>query len=176
VTIQVRTVAGEGQGSRDADNTLSMARGVLHSTAAATAAGSTPNVQLAAMFLRSARGDHCTMVLRCLIVDDSSHFLGAARGLLEREGLAVVGVASTIEEALRRIEEVKPDLVLVDIDLGEESGFDLARRIRNETSLDSSKVILISTYAEEDLADLIDATPAAGFLSKAHSQPGPSAR
>jgi two-component system, NarL family, nitrate/nitrite response regulator NarL len=120
------------------------------------------------MFLGSARGDHCTMVLRCLIVDDSSHFLGAARSLLEREGLAVVGVASTSEEALAQIEEVRPDLVLVDIDLGKESGFELARRIHNETSLGSSEVILISTYAEEDLADLIDATPAAGFLSKAH--------
>jgi CheY-like chemotaxis protein len=108
------------------------------------------------------------MVLRCLIVDDSSHFLGAARSLLEREGLTVVGVASTSEEALAQIDEVKPDLVLVDIDLGKESGFELARRIHNETSLDSSEVILISTYAEDDLADLIDATPAAGFLSKAH--------
>jgi DNA-binding NarL/FixJ family response regulator len=60
------------------------------------------------------------MVLRCLLVDDSPHFLGAARSLLEREGLAVVGVASTGEEALAQIEEVRPDLVLVDIDLGKE--------------------------------------------------------
>ena len=108
------------------------------------------------------------MALRCLIVDDSSHFLGAARRLLEGEGLAVVAVASTSEEALRQIEEVEPDVVLVDVDLGNESGFDLARRINRATTLDSSKVILISTHAGEDLADLIDATPAAAFLPKAH--------
>ena len=108
------------------------------------------------------------MMLRCLIVDDSSRFLGAARSLLEGEGLAVVAVASTSGEALRQIEAVNPDVALVDVDLGDESGFDLARRINRETSLDRSKVILISTYAEEDLTDLIDATPAAGFLSKAH--------
>lgn len=106
------------------------------------------------------------MALRCLIVDDSPYFLGAARSFLEREGLVVVGVAYTSEEALRQIEDVKPDLALVDIDLGNESGFDLARRIQSETSLKPSKVILISTRAEEDLADLIDATPVAGFLSK----------
>jgi DNA-binding NarL/FixJ family response regulator len=108
------------------------------------------------------------MALRCLIVDDSPHFLTAARALLEREGIAVVGVASTTAEALRRAEELKPDVALLDIDLRGESGFELARRLERETSLERSRVILISTYAEEDVADLITATPAAGFLSKSH--------
>jgi DNA-binding NarL/FixJ family response regulator len=108
------------------------------------------------------------MALRCLIVDDSPHFLTAARALLEREGIAVVGVASTTAEALRRAEELKPDVALLDIDLRGESGFELARRLERETSLERSRVILISTYAEEDFADLITATPAAGFLSKSH--------
>jgi CheY-like chemotaxis protein len=106
------------------------------------------------------------MALRCFIVDDSSHFLDAAQSLLEREGFALVGVASTPAEALRRVEDVKPDVVLIDVDLGNESGFDLARRFQSETSLDRSKVILISTYAEEDLRDLITAAPVAAFLSK----------
>ena len=105
------------------------------------------------------------MVLRCLIVDDSPPFLDAARALLEREGL-MVGVASTTEEALRRVQEVKPDVALVDVELGNESGFDLVRRIRSETSLDPSRVILISCYADEDLGDLITDAPAAAFLSK----------
>ena len=106
------------------------------------------------------------MTLRCLIVDDSPHFLDAARTLLEREGIAVEGVASTTAEALKRVEDVEPDVALVDVMLGTESGFDLARRIHNDTSMDSSRVILISTYAEEDLADLVAEPPAAGFLSK----------
>jgi len=108
------------------------------------------------------------MALRCLIVDDSSHFLTAARALLEREGIAVVGVASTSAEALRRAEELRPDVALLDVDLGNESGFELARRLASETSLEPSSVILISTYAEEDFADLIAASPAAGFLSKSN--------
>ena len=108
----------------------------------------------------------CGMGVRCLIVDDSPRFLEAAQALLEREGFAVVGVASTGTEALRRIQDVKPDVALVDVDLGTESGFDLARRIHNETSRDSSRIILISTYAEDDFAELIAASPVAGFLSK----------
>ena len=78
----------------------------------------------------------------------------------------MVGVASTSEEALRRVEDVKPDVVLIDVDLGDESGFNLARQFQSETSLDPSRVILISTYAEEDLRDLITAAPVAAFLSK----------
>ena len=46
------------------------------------------------------------------------------------------------------------------------SGIDLVRRIRSETSLAPSRVILISTHADEDLADLITAAPVAAFLSK----------
>src|SRR6266508_2050015 len=49
------------------------------------------------------------MTLRCLIVDDNAHFLEAAQGLLERQGMAVVGVASTGVDALRRAGELRPD-------------------------------------------------------------------
>ena len=108
------------------------------------------------------------MALRCLIVDDSPHFLQSARALLEREGIAVVGVASTGAEALRRAEELQPDATLVDVDLGGESGLDLARRLQRETTLEPSSVILISADAEEDFADLIAASPAAGFLCKSN--------
>lgn len=106
------------------------------------------------------------MVLRCFIVDDSPPFLAAAQALLEREGCAVVGVAGTTEEALHRVREAEPDVVLVDVDLGRESGFDVARRFQQETTVDQSKVILISTYAEEDVWELLGGAPAAAFLSK----------
>jgi DNA-binding NarL/FixJ family response regulator len=97
--------------------------------------------------------------IRCLIVDDNRPFLDAARLLLEREGVAVVGVATTSAEALRLEEELRPDVVLVDIRLGDESGFDLARRL-------SSTGILISTHAESEYAEEIAASPAAGFIPK----------
>jgi DNA-binding NarL/FixJ family response regulator len=98
--------------------------------------------------------------LRCLIVDDNQPFLGAACILLERQGISVVGVATTSAEALRLAKELRPDVVLIDIRLGDESGFDLARRLRGT-------VILISTHARSDYAEEIAASPAAGFIPKA---------
>jgi CheY-like chemotaxis protein len=104
--------------------------------------------------------------LRCLIVDDNAGFLRSARLLLEGEGIAVVAVASTGEEALRETEALGPDVVLVDIDLGSESGFDVVGRLHRRFGRPPSDLILISTHAEDDFADLIAATPVAGFISK----------
>jgi CheY-like chemotaxis protein len=103
--------------------------------------------------------------LRLLIVDDNEPFLEVARALLEREGLSVVGVASTTVDALARAEELRPDVVLVDITLAEESGFELARRLVGD-DCGGPAVILISTHAQEDFADLIVECPACGFLPK----------
>ena len=106
------------------------------------------------------------MALRCLIVDDSPRFLEAARGLLEREGIVVVAVATNAADAVRRATEFGPNVTLVDIDLGGQSGFDVVRRLTREANLAPSAVILVSTHAEEDYADLIAASPVAGFLPK----------
>jgi DNA-binding NarL/FixJ family response regulator len=101
-----------------------------------------------------------------LIVDDNQLFLETARDLLEREGLRVVGVAETAAQALLRTAELRPEVVLVDITLGDESGFDLARRLAGHNGGRGAAVILISTHSEADFADLIAESPAAGFLSK----------
>jgi DNA-binding NarL/FixJ family response regulator len=101
-----------------------------------------------------------------VIVDDSELFLKEARDLLEREGIDVVGVATTSSEALRTIAALQPELALVDIDLQEESGFDLVRALADVPTRGAASVILISIHAESDFADLIEASPAAGFVSK----------
>jgi DNA-binding NarL/FixJ family response regulator len=105
-------------------------------------------------------------MLRCLIVDDSPLFVEAARALLEREGVSVVGVASTTADALQRAEQLRPDVALLDINLGGESGFELARRLHREVGLAPSRMILISTHAQDDYADMIAAAPVLGFLPK----------
>ena len=105
--------------------------------------------------------------LSCLIVDDSAGFLKAARALLEREGLTVVGVASTLAEGYGLAGALRPDLVLVDIVLGKDSGFDLARRLAGGPATQAITVVLISTHSEADFADLIEESPAAGFHPKA---------
>jgi DNA-binding NarL/FixJ family response regulator len=104
------------------------------------------------------------MSLRSLIVDDNGRFLAAARNLLEREGIEVVGVAATGTQALQLANELRPDVALVDIDLGDESGFDVARQLVDTPG--GGHVVLISSYAERDFAELIAASPAVGFLSK----------
>ena len=110
---------------------------------------------------------HAPGVSGCLIVDDNASFLEAARILLEREGLSVAGVASTGADALRQVEALRPDVVLVDIFLGEESGLDLTKRLVQDGVVHEAPVILISTHSQADLEDLITASPAAGFLPKA---------
>jgi DNA-binding NarL/FixJ family response regulator len=104
------------------------------------------------------------MPLRCLIVDDSDAFLESASLLLEREGLAVVGTASSIAEALQQARALRPDVVLVDIGLGSESGFTLARLLAVDDP--DADVILISAGAEADYVEPITESPAAGFLAK----------
>jgi CheY-like chemotaxis protein len=106
------------------------------------------------------------VALRCLIVDDNVDFLLAASQLLNRQGISVVGLASTGSEALRRADELRPDVTLVDIDLGAESGFDVAQAFADTPHLEPLPVVFISTYAEQDFADLIAASPAVGFVSK----------
>jgi DNA-binding NarL/FixJ family response regulator len=106
------------------------------------------------------------MTVRCLIVDDSQRFRDAARGVLERQGMTVVGVASTGAEALERAAELRPDVTLVDINLGDESGFDVAGQLSRRGDVAASSMILISADAELDYADLIAASPVAGFLAK----------
>jgi CheY-like chemotaxis protein len=106
------------------------------------------------------------MTLRCLLVDNNPRILEATRHLLEHEGITVVGVASTSAEALQRAEELRPDVTLVAMDLGSESGLELARRLHHQATMAPSPAILISTHAKEDFADLIAASPAIGFLPK----------
>ena len=83
--------------------------------------------------------------------------------------MTVAGVASSIAQALRQARALRPDLILVDIGLGDESGFDLARLLARTVTAGQgvgAEVILISTGAEADYRDLIDDSPAAGFLAK----------
>ena len=108
------------------------------------------------------------MSLRVLIVDDNAYFLDAARDLLDREGMAVVGVASNGADAMRGADELKADVILVDIDLGGESGIDLTRALTEGRGDRQQSVILMSAYPEEEFGDLIDESPAIAFLSKSH--------
>jgi DNA-binding NarL/FixJ family response regulator len=106
------------------------------------------------------------MPLRCLLVDDNDAFLKAARVVLQREGVTVVGVASSTAHALREVRALGPAVVLVDVGLGDECGFDLARLLARDGQGGSVEVIMMSARAETDYTELIVESPAAGFLAK----------
>jgi CheY-like chemotaxis protein len=64
------------------------------------------------------------------IVDDDALFVKVAQTLLEPDGVTVAGVASTCAEAVERVGALRPDVVLIDIRLSEESGLEIRRRAR----------------------------------------------
>ena len=104
--------------------------------------------------------------MRCLLVDDNKAFVETARRVLDSAEVKVTGTASTIAEALLRASELRPDVVLVDIMLGDENGFDLAHNLA-ESVARGLAVIMISSDTEDDYADLVAESPALGFLPKA---------
>jgi len=112
--------------------------------------------------------------LRCVIVDDDPSFLEAAQVLLEADGVTVAGTASTRADSARLVDALRPDVVLIDIRLGQDSGFNVARELA-EGGGSHAALIMISTYAEADYADLLAESPVIGFLPKAELS-GPAIR
>jgi len=106
------------------------------------------------------------MRLRCLIVDDNESFLEVAAATLTGAELDVLATATTSAEALRQVADQHPDVVLVDINLGEESGFELASMLIERYPELAPRVVLISTRPEQDFGGLIKESPVAGFIPK----------
>jgi DNA-binding NarL/FixJ family response regulator len=103
--------------------------------------------------------------LTCLIVDDSPAFYDAARQLLADDGVRVIDLAATSDQAVEKTLALAPDVALVDIDLGAESGFDVAQRLAGLPH-GGPPVVLISVESGSELAELVDASGALGFVSK----------
>lgn len=104
--------------------------------------------------------------MRCLLVDDNEAFVEIACRVLDPNGVKVTGTASNIAEAVLRVSELRPDIVLIDVMLGKENGFDLACRLA-KLDVREPAVIMISSGTEDDYADLMAESTALGFLSKA---------
>jgi DNA-binding NarL/FixJ family response regulator len=100
-----------------------------------------------------------------VIVDDDEAFLDVAQAFLEQGGgMIVAGTARNSAEAVQCVQAVRPDVVLIDIRLGEESGFETARQLTD--SGQSAALIMISNHAGPDYAHVIAESPAVGFLPK----------
>jgi CheY-like chemotaxis protein len=105
------------------------------------------------------------MACRVLLVDDNSDFRRAARQLLERHGFAVVAEAETGISGIEQAKEHRPDLVLVDVQLPDIDGFEVAKRLAQLQV--PPAVILTSSLDGSDFGALVASSAALGFVPKA---------
>ena len=106
------------------------------------------------------------MTVRVLIVDDQEPFRMAARMVVEAtDGFDVVGEAETGEDSVTMAEALKPDLVLMDVNLPGINGLDATRQILSGS--DAVVVLLLSTYEEEEYAPRAAECGAAAYIPKA---------
>ncbi len=100
-----------------------------------------------------------------LIVDDHPSFRATARALLEREGYDVVGEAEDGAGALRAVEELRPDVVLLDVQLPDIDGFEVTHRLQ---ALNGTRpqVVLTSSRDGSDFGTLVEQSAALGFVPK----------
>jgi DNA-binding NarL/FixJ family response regulator len=100
-----------------------------------------------------------------LIVDDHPSFRANARALLEAEGFEVVGEAEDGASALQAAAELEPELVLLDVQLPDLSGFEVAQRLTNGGG--GPAVVLVSSRDGSDFGPLVERSGARGFIPKA---------
>jgi len=100
-----------------------------------------------------------------LIVDDHPSFRANARALLEAEGFVVVGEAEDGASALRAAAELSPQLVLLDVQLPDLDGFEVAARLTNAGG--GPAVVLVSSRDGSDFGPLVERSGARGFIPKA---------
>jgi DNA-binding NarL/FixJ family response regulator len=103
-------------------------------------------------------------VMRVLIVDDHLSFRASARQLLEAEGFTVVGEAADGRQAIAAAEQLEPDLILLDVQLPDFDGFEVAARIA-ALGLRSA-VVLTSSRALREYGSLVAESPVRGFIPK----------
>ena len=101
---------------------------------------------------------------RLLIVDDHDDFRRSVRALLELEGFEVVGVAEDGPSALAAVETLRPDVVLLDIQLPGMDGFEVVRQLRARH--DTARVVLISSRGGDAYGPQLLEAPVRGFLRK----------
>lgn len=104
--------------------------------------------------------------LRCVIVDDNADYLAVATALLQQGGIEVIGTAQSVSDAMHTVESLQPDVALVDVHLGEESGFDLVDQLHTRADTAGVTAILTSTLTELHVADLATTGTPPRFLPK----------
>lgn len=111
------------------------------------------------------------MATTVLIVDDHSGFRLTARALLEAEGFEVVGEAESGVTGLRAARQLQPDVVLLDVQLPDFDGFEVASRLTRGNG-NGPAVVLTSSRDASDFGPLVAQSGAKGFVPKAELSGG----
>jgi two-component system, NarL family, nitrate/nitrite response regulator NarL len=119
--------------------------------------------------LRSVSG---TGRVRSVIVDDSARFVEAISRLLVADGFEVVGVAGDRTKARRLVADMRPDVALIDLNLGEDNGIELIADIARAGLAARTFLILTSTCSADDLREIFEVSAAHGYLPKMHLSGG----
>jgi DNA-binding NarL/FixJ family response regulator len=106
------------------------------------------------------------MRTRALIVDDHPSFRRTARVLLEAEGFEVIGEAENGAQALRLAAELHPDFLLLDVQLPDLDGFEVAARLLEGADGEAPVVILTSSRDGSEYGSLVAKSGALGFVAK----------
>jgi DNA-binding NarL/FixJ family response regulator len=106
------------------------------------------------------------MAMTVLIVDDHPRFRSIARKLLEHQGYRVVGEASDGESALAAVRELRPDVVLLDVQMPGIDGFEVAARLNAAAAAAAPAIVLVSSRDRIDFGGLIAESGARGFIAK----------
>jgi two-component system response regulator EvgA len=114
---------------------------------------------------RPALGTLNSVPTKVLIVDDHPSFRSAARLLLECEGFEVIGEAEDGASGVEAVSSLRPDLVVLDVQLPDISGFEVLERLR--TAGVPTPVVLTSSRDASSYGDQVDSSGAAGFIPKA---------
>lgn len=106
------------------------------------------------------------MARTVLIVDDHPSFRASARAILEAGGFDVVGEAADGATALREVERLRPDVILLDVQLPDMTGFDVCRLLAGINGAEPA-IVLVSSRDRTDYGELVDSSCARGFVPKA---------
>lgn len=101
-----------------------------------------------------------------LVVDDHPAFRASVRRLLESEGYRVIGEAGDGRTGLAAAAELKPDVVVLDVQLPDVDGFEVAEHIDAAADGSSPAIVLVSSRERSDFGPLLDTAPVRGFVSK----------
>ena len=99
-----------------------------------------------------------------LIVDDHAGFRLSARRILEGDGYVVVGEAEDGRSAIAASRRLRPDIVLLEVNLPDLDGFEVARELTAEPG--APAIVLTSSHDREDFGDSVPSSSAAGFVAK----------